>query len=197
MEKYSKNKSFVANYLDSIPVIAEKPSSFHSLMIRVWCKASFNPFLPSAAFYVQTSHCFAKQITGFYMKCNTVRIWILHRNAWFGYITGKQGSHIESITCHSKFKDKLHEITVNKVIISLKLKSTCFTCPCMFMINRVLDLLHKANWSTFRGNEWTEFIRIPAEEPPIPPWNVCKHSPDFTFQTYQMNNTPNKTLLQT
>ena len=118
----------------------------------------------------------------------------------YGFYTGTHGlvtslvqqrSHIGSSTCHAKFKDKLHEITVNKVIISLKLKSTCFTCPCMFMINRVLDLLHKANWSTFRGNEWTEFIRIPAEEPPIPPWNVCKHSPDFTFQTYQMNNTPN------
>ena len=88
MEKYSKNKSFVANYFDSIPVIAEKPSSFHSFMIRVSCKASFNPFLPIVAFYVQTSHCFAKQITGFYVKCNTERIWILHRNAWFGYITG-------------------------------------------------------------------------------------------------------------
>ena len=33
----------------------------------------FNPFQPSIAFHIETSHllCFAKQKTGFYMKCNT------------------------------------------------------------------------------------------------------------------------------
>ena len=36
-------------------------------------KNAFNPFQPSVAFHVETSHlfCFAKQVTGFYMKCNT------------------------------------------------------------------------------------------------------------------------------
>ena len=33
----------------------------------------FNPFQPSVAFYIATSHLFysAKQMTGFYMECNT------------------------------------------------------------------------------------------------------------------------------
>lgn len=184
MEKYSKNKSFVANYFDSIPVIAEKPSVFHVKHHLIH--------------FCLVLHFMYKPVIALQNK-SLVSMWNATLYA-YGFYTGthglvtslvQQGSHIGSSTCHAKFKDKLHEITVNKVIISLKLKSTCFTCPCMFMINRVLDLLHKANWSTFRGNEWTEFIRIPAEEPPIPPWNVCKHSPDFTFHTYQMNNTPN------
>ena len=37
-----------------------------------------NPFQPSVAFHIETSHlfCRAKQITGFYMKCNTGLKWV-------------------------------------------------------------------------------------------------------------------------
>ena len=37
-----------------------------------------NPFQPSIAFHVETSHliCFANQITGFYMKCNNGLKWV-------------------------------------------------------------------------------------------------------------------------
>ena len=38
----------------------------------------FNPFQLSVAFHIETSHlfCFAKQITGFYMKRNTALKWV-------------------------------------------------------------------------------------------------------------------------
>ena len=37
-----------------------------------------NPFQPSVAFHIETSHliCKAKQMTGFYMKCNTGLKWV-------------------------------------------------------------------------------------------------------------------------
>ena len=39
---------------------------------------AFNPFQPSAAFHIETSHlfCSAKQMTGFYMKRNTGLKWV-------------------------------------------------------------------------------------------------------------------------
>ena len=38
-----------------------------------------NPFQPSVTYHIETSHlfCFAKQMTGFHMKCKT--------NDWFPY----------------------------------------------------------------------------------------------------------------
>ena len=42
------------------------------------CTVNINPFQPSLAFHVETktSDWFAKQMTGFYMKCNTGLKWI-------------------------------------------------------------------------------------------------------------------------
>ena len=44
----------------------------------------FNPFQPIVSFHIETSHliCSAKQMTDFYMKCNTGL-------EWANYITSK------------------------------------------------------------------------------------------------------------
>ena len=41
-------------------------------------KMEVNPFQPSVAFHIETSHlfCSAKQTTGFYMECNTRLKWV-------------------------------------------------------------------------------------------------------------------------
>ena len=48
----------------------------------------FNPFQPSVAFNIETSHliCSANQMTGFYMKCNIGMKWV-KVNAAISWVT--------------------------------------------------------------------------------------------------------------
>ena len=42
------------------------------------CDEKFNPYQPSIAFHIETSHliCRTNQMTGFYMKCKTGLKWV-------------------------------------------------------------------------------------------------------------------------
>ena len=70
---------------DSNIVIFSKSSNklLFKLPTYVWflsrCSTQlFNPFQPSFAFHIETSHlvCTTNQVTGFYMKCNTGLQWV-------------------------------------------------------------------------------------------------------------------------
>ena len=43
-----------------------------SIFVAILNKIQFNPFQPTVAFYIETSHLSLRvnQMTGFYMKCN-------------------------------------------------------------------------------------------------------------------------------
>ena len=59
---------------DSRFVFYVSASHFPCLLVSI----CFNPFQPSAAFHIETSHlfCKAKQVTSFYMKHNTGMKWV-------------------------------------------------------------------------------------------------------------------------
>ena len=59
---------------DSWFVFYVSASHFACLVVSIY----FNPFQPSVAFHIETSHlfCKAKQVTGFYMKHNTGMKWV-------------------------------------------------------------------------------------------------------------------------
>ena len=63
---------------------------------------SLNPFQPSVAFHIETSYffCSAKQLTSFFMKCNTGLQWVN-----VNWATAGGSHHCQSpILCEQDFK---------------------------------------------------------------------------------------------
>ena len=52
--------------------LGRKPKRLKELFVQNIARSQFNPFQPSVAIYIETSHllCSAKQMTGFYIKRN-------------------------------------------------------------------------------------------------------------------------------
>ena len=50
----------------------------HTWLLKFYPSGVFHPFQPTAAFHTESSHLIgsAKQMTGFYMKCNTGLKWV-------------------------------------------------------------------------------------------------------------------------
>ena len=57
---------------------------------RLYFNSLFNPFQPSVAFHIETSHliCTANQMTGFYLECKTGLKWVnsFHISVFFYFI---------------------------------------------------------------------------------------------------------------
>lgn len=84
--------------------------------------------------------------------------------------------------------------TINLKVQRVESIKKSFTWPCKFITNIVLDLLHRIKWSGCLGWIWTELHRTPPALPPIPPWNVCKHSADLIFQIWLNEQQSNKNI---
>lgn len=76
-------------------------------------------------------------------------------------------SFVFSISCISSFLKYIFLIKYERTLLQEFLENGYITCPCMFMMTMVLDLLHTMNCSVCRGRGWT--LCTVMSIPEVPP----------------------------